>query len=341
MVRKTPPTGTACFNGASRRILRDRCENSVRGGYDICMSDAAGQQFLFDELDPGRENVPVSAESVPATAAGVTVREVRCKSLLNPCGIADYSFNCYVGCQHGCGYCYARFMQRFHPHEEEWGRFVDVRVNAPAALTRQLKRMKPGAVFTCSACDGWQPLEERYRLTRECCRLLLDAGFNLTVLTKSRLVLRDLDLFTGRNVLLGVTIATPDEAEARVWEGGASSVADRAGILHQAKAAGLETSVMFAPLLPGISDTPAALEKLFSLAAHAKVDRIWTDGLNARPRVWPSVQELLRRHRPDLHEEYQRILFDREYRRKYKGELRGRIRRAAREAGVVDRMNSC
>jgi hypothetical protein len=68
-------------------------------------------------------------------------------------------------------------MQRFHPHAEEWGQFVDVKVNAPDVLARQLRRLKPGEVFTCSACDGWQPVEEHYQLTRECCCLLLDAGF--------------------------------------------------------------------------------------------------------------------------------------------------------------------
>lgn len=294
------------------------------------MNDAR-QKFLFECLAPART-------ADPYEAGGVMVRETHCKNLLNPCGIADYSFNCYVGCAHGCAYCYARYMQRFHPHDEEWGRFVDVRINAPDVLARQLRRLEPGAVFTCSACDGWQPLEERYRLTRECCHLLLDADFSLTVLTKSRLVLRDLDLFAGRAVLLGVTIATPDEAQARLWEPAASSVADRVTVLRQAKAAGLETAVMFAPLLPGISDTPEALGRLCAIAAEARVDRIWTDGLNARPRVWPSVQALLRRRRPDLYELYQDILFNSAFRRDYRREMKARLRRAARAAGVADRM---
>jgi DNA repair photolyase len=145
------------------------------------------------------------------TDDGVLIREVRCRTLLNRCSIDDYSFNRYIGCEHGCGYRYARFMQRFHPHAEAWGQFVDVQVNAAEVLARQLRRLPPGDVFTCSACDGWQPVEEHYRLTHECCRLLLDAGFRLNVLTKSRLILRDLDLFAGRNVRVGVTITTPDE----------------------------------------------------------------------------------------------------------------------------------
>jgi DNA repair photolyase len=269
---------------------------------------------------------------------GVVVREVRCKTLLNRGGIGDYSFNCYVGCGHGCGYCYARFMQRFHPHPEEWGGFVDVRINAAEALTRQLRRAEPGEVFTCSACDGWQPIEEHYRLTRACCRLLLQAGFRLNVLTKSRLVLRDFDLFAGHDVRVGVTITTTEESLARIWEPRASSVADRVEVLRQAKTSGLETAVMFGPLLPGISDSEEALARLFALAAETGVDRIWTDILNPRPRVWPSVQRVLREHCPDAYEHWRRLMFDAAYRQEYQRALDDRIRRAARKVHVAGKL---
>ena len=288
-----------------------------------------GQDTLFDLAEElGRK----------ACADGVVLREIRCKSLLNRCSIDDYSFNCYVGCAHGCRYCYARFMQRFHPHTENWGEFVDVKVNAVEILAKQLRRLPPGSVFTCSACDGWQPVEEHYRLTRECCRLLLDAGFRLNILTKSRVVLRDLDVLAGRDVCLGVTITTLDESWARIWEPRASSVADRADVLRQAKAAGLETAAMFGPLLPEISDTQEALAQLFALAAETDVDQVWTDALNPRPRVWPSVQEALQRHRPDLCEHYRRLLLDRAWRQAYRPELDERIRRAARNAGLISRL---
>ncbi len=267
---------------------------------------------------------PTGAPSRPKAFAvkGLAVREVRCKSLLNRRGIDDYSFNCYTGCAHGCVYCYARFMQRFHPHQEPWGRFVDVKVNAAEVLARQLRRLRPGSVFTCSACDGWQGVERHYKLTRRCCRMLLEGGFSLNVLTKSKLVLRDLDLFAGREVSVGVTITTPSEAEARLWEPRASGVSARLRVLREAKAAGLKTVVMFGPLLPAISDTPEALGRLFALAREAEVDRIWTDALNPRPRVWPSVQQFLHRRRPDLLELYKRMLFDRSWRARYLDELR-------------------
>jgi DNA repair photolyase len=289
------------------------------------------QPSLFEPTDS-----PVPAKA--GAREGVVVREVTCKSLLNRSGIGDYSFNCYTGCEHGCVYCYARFMQRFHPHEEPWGEFVDVKTNAADVLIRQVRRLRPGSVFTCSACDGWQPVERHYELTRRCCRILLEAGFRLDILTKSRLVLRDLDVFTGGDVRLGVTITTPDETQARLWEPRASSVSARLLILKEAKAAGLETAVMFGPLLPGVSDTPEALNELFSIAARADVDHISTDALNPRPRVWPSIRAFLSRSPGDLLALYRRVLFDRTYREHYLAELHERIRLAAANSGLADRL---
>jgi DNA repair photolyase len=85
----------------------------------------------------------------PREAEGpLLVREIECKSILTKSGIegVDYALNPYVGCEHGCEYCYATFMKRFTGHTEEWGTFVDVRVNAAEVLARQLKRAKPSAV---------------------------------------------------------------------------------------------------------------------------------------------------------------------------------------------------
>ena len=205
-------------------------------------------------------------------------------------------------------------------------------------LARQLRRLPPGEVFTCSACDGWQPVEQEWRLTRQCCRMLIEAGFGLNVLTKSELVLRDLDVLRRGRVRVGVTITTPDPEMAALWEPGASPVSARLKVLREAKAAGLRTAVMFGPLLPQLGDTPEVLGRLFALAAEANVDRIWTDGLNPRPRVWPAVQALLRRRWPALHEHYRQVLFDPACRAEYQNELNRRVRQAAADAGMTDRL---
>jgi len=278
--------------------------------------------------------------SSPAEYAPV-VRETTCKTVLNRSSISDYSLNCYTGCAHACAYCYARYMQRFHPHEEAWGRFVDVKVNAVEALEKQLRRAPPGDVFMSSACDGWQPLEQEHRLTRECCRRLLDHGFRVCVLTKSALVLRDLDIFEGRNARIGVTVTTLDSRLAAQWEPGASPVEARFEVIRRAHEAGLETSIMFGPLLPFLSDYPEAIEALFERAAGLDIDVIWFDALNPRPKVWESVQALLAHEEPDLIERYRRILFSPIVRRAYLKGLRDRVVRAASRVHLRDRVEGC
>jgi DNA repair photolyase len=265
--------------------------------------------------------------------AETTVRETVCKTILNRSDLGGYSLNCYTGCTHRCAYCYARFMQRFHPHAEPWGSFVDVKLNAVEVLKRQLRRATPGNVFMSSACDGWQPIEEQYRLTRRCCGLLLERGFSLSVLTKSTLVTRDLDLFRGHSVRVGVTLTTLDDRLRELWEPGAAGVQERLGVIEAARRAGLKTSIMFGPLLPMLSDGQGSLDALLQRAADAQVDAIWVDALNPRPRVWPAVADLLRREFPDLLPHYRKMLFDQQFRSEYLAGLRARIDLAAKRAG--------
>jgi DNA repair photolyase len=269
------------------------------------------------------------------------IRETVCKTILNRSGLCDYSLNCYTGCTHACSYCYARFMQRFHPHDEPWGAFVDVKVNAVEVLKRQLRRAKPGSVFVSSACDGWQPIETQWRLTRRCCELLLERGFRLHVLTKSTLVLRELDLFAGRPVQIGITLTTLDEQLRELWEPGAASVHERLGVIEAAQGAGLQTSVMFGPLLPFLYDSQEAVDALLGQAAELAIDRIWLDTLNPRPRVWPAVAELLRAKFPNLVQPYRKILFDEAFRMQYLKELRARVGLAVRRTSLGDRVGVC
>jgi DNA repair photolyase len=269
------------------------------------------------------------------------IREVACKTVLNRSALGEYSLNCYTGCAHGCAYCYARFMQRFHPHDETWGAFVDVKINAVETLKRQLRRAAPGSVFLSSACDAWQPAEADYRLTRRCCELLLERGFSIHALTKSKLIVRDLDVLAAGDASVGVTITTPDERLARLWEPGAASVAERWRVIDEAQRRGLRTCVMFGPLLPQLSDGYAELESLMRAAAAHGVETIWVDALNPRPRVWPAVAELLRRRFPELHEFYRRMLFDRRVRAAYMADLARRVAQAAAAAGLGDRVQTC
>jgi len=292
-------------------------------------------------LDPPAAEAHGGLSAPVVRPDGVAVRETACKSILNTSSLGGYSLNCYTGCAHACAYCYARFMQRFHPHPEAWGQFVDVKANALEVLQRQLRRCRPGEVFVSSACDGWQPLEAERELTRQCCRLLLEHGFTVSALTKSALILRDLDVLAEGDARVGVTLTALDERLRELWEPGAGTVRERLRVLAEAHEAGLPTRVMCGPLLPFLSDSQQAIETMFAELGDRGVGWIWVDALNPRPRVWEAVSDLLRRHFPGLLPRYRSLLFDPAAREAYVAGLHDRARAAAERLALTDRVAGC
>ncbi|MCW3976548.1 MAG: radical SAM protein, partial [Candidatus Bathyarchaeota archaeon] len=179
------------------------------------------------------------------------VDEVYAKTILSKSKVFDYTINPYIGCEHGCTYCYARFMKRFTDHKEEWGKFVDVKVNAVSLLQREIKKKRPGVVWISGVCDPYQPLEKEYELTKRCLEILLKHGWPVTVQTKSPLVLRDVEsLRKFDEVEVGLTITTADEKIRQIFEPNSPPVEQRIETLEKLHSAGVKTFAMIAPLLP-------------------------------------------------------------------------------------------
>ncbi len=219
------------------------------------------------------------------------VREITCKTLLNKSSLADFTLNCYVGCSECCLYCYARYMKKFKDRPEDWGYFVDVKINAPEILAKQISKIKPPKeVFMSSICDGWQPLEAKYKLSRDCLKILLEAGFTVSILTKSSLILRDFDLLEAyKTPSLGMTITTLDRNLQKVLEPYASEAAERINTLKITQEKGIKTWVFLGPLIPEFTDTPANLEAIFKGLKGLNLDQIYVDRLNPR---WGVLQNL-------------------------------------------------
>jgi DNA repair photolyase len=95
------------------------------------------------------------------------IKETLPKTILSKSKIYPYVINPYTGCQHACSYCYARFMKRVTGHTEPWGQFVDVKITAPDLLKVEITKKKPDKVWVSGVCDPYQPLEGKYRLTRQ------------------------------------------------------------------------------------------------------------------------------------------------------------------------------
>ncbi|MGA7469213.1 MAG: hypothetical protein WBW25_00065 [Halobacteriota archaeon] len=90
------------------------------------------------------------------------IQEITAKSVLSKSQVYDYAVNPYRGCSHACSYCYAAFMKRFTGHREPWGEFVDVKINAPEVLAKEITRKPMGRVWVSGVCDPYQPAEKKY-----------------------------------------------------------------------------------------------------------------------------------------------------------------------------------
>jgi DNA repair photolyase len=209
----------------------------------------------------------------------VEVKEVLAKTILSKSKVFDYTINPYVGCEHGCAYCYARFIKRFTGHREDWGRFVDVKTNAGDLLRHEITRKQARRVWISGLCDPYQPLEKDYRVTRTCLEILAEHNWPVTVQTKSRLVRRDVDLLKKlHDVEVGFTITTASEKIREIFEPNASSIRERIETLEKLHGEGIKTFAMIAPLLPEAEDLVTQL--------IGKVDHVLIDKMNYHYADW-------------------------------------------------------
>jgi DNA repair photolyase len=207
------------------------------------------------------------------------VKEIQSKTILSVSKVYPYVINPYTGCQHNCSYCYAHFMKRFTGHHEPWGQFVDVKVNAPDLLRLEITRKKRGRVWVSGVCDPYQPLERKYKLTRQCLEILAEHAWPVTVQTRSPLVLRDMDILQkGKDFEVGLSITTADDEIRKLFEPNAPPINERVRALDELHQAGIRTFVMIAPILPGAECLPGILA--------GKIDHILTDRMNYHYADW-------------------------------------------------------
>ncbi len=207
------------------------------------------------------------------------IKEKKAKTILSASKIHDWVVNPYVGCQHGCSYCYARFMKRFTGHKEPWGAFVDVKINAAELLAAELKKKNRGSVWVSGVCDPYQPLEASYKMTRQCLEILAETGWPVIIQTRSPLVLRDIDILKEmQQVEVGLSITTADEAVREIFEPHAPPIRERIEALGEIRQAGIKTYAMVAPLLPGAEGLAELL--------RGKIDYLLLDRMNYHYADW-------------------------------------------------------
>ncbi|OGN90468.1 MAG: radical SAM protein [Chloroflexi bacterium RBG_13_48_10] len=207
------------------------------------------------------------------------VKEIQSKTILSVSKVYPYVINPYTGCQHNCLYCYAHFMKRFTGHREPWGQFVDVKVNAPELLRREITKKRIDRVWISGVCDPYQPLEGRYKLTRQCLEILAQNHWPVTVQTRSPLVLRDMDILkTGILFEVGLSVTTADDSIRKLFEPNAPPIKERIRALDELHRAGIRTYAMIAPMLPEVESLAETLA--------GKVDYVILDKMNYHYADW-------------------------------------------------------
>ena len=239
------------------------------------------------------------------------VRETHARTVLVKSRLpgARYVINPYGGCSHGCVYCYAVFMEKYHGMGEPWGSYVNVKVNAPEVLERDLSTLKSedmGTVLISSVCDPYLPEEGEFKLTRRLLAMLLAKNLPVSILTKGRigLVTRDRDLFAKfGKIEVGLTITGLSEAHRKLWEPRASPHKERIRTLEKLKREGISTWAFVGPVLPGITDIDLVFRDLEGLADHILIDKI-----NIKKGVWNRLQPFLAKYYPKLEPLYEEIM---------------------------------
>lgn len=235
------------------------------------------------------------------------IQEINAKSLITKSGLpgSDFVINPYVGCTHGCIYCYARFMKKFTNHPEPWGEFLDVKINAADLIPRQTNKYRGKSITISSVTDPYQPLEKKYKLMREIFKNLIPLQPNLCILTKSDLVTRDIDLIKQfKNIEVGVSLSLLDDKIRKEIEPLASSVEQRINAVKELKKVGLNTFVFISPMFPVLSDWQKIIKK-----AQSFTDEFWFENLNIRATNWPYVKKWLKVKHPNLIKKFEDIYF--------------------------------
>ncbi len=231
----------------------------------------------------------------------VGVRYVKVKSLLSPTKLgADFVINPYIGCPHGCVYCYASCMRKAAERGEPWGTYLDVK--CPAAPLDLAKLYRRRILFS-SMTDAYNPYEERARVTRALLRSLAPARPDIVIITKSALAARDADIFMEfPHVKVIFSFSSLDDGFRRSAEPHASSPAKKLAAMESLKKAGVEVGVMAAPIFPGITDCGRIIEACAPFASSMTFD-----ALNLRAGNRAKVFELVEKLRPGLAPLYRAI----------------------------------
>ena len=231
----------------------------------------------------------------------IAEKEIDTKDLITKSNLpaSDYVINPYVGCPHACKYCYARFMKRFTGHTEEWGDFIDIK---RCAKPINVKKLYHKSVFLSSVTDCYNPFEAKYQITRDVLKQLTQADCQITISTKSDLILRDIDVLKElKNLIVAVSVNTLDNGFQSDMDH-AGSITRRIAALQELRKQGIYTVLFLSPIFPDITDFKEILE-----ATSGFVCEYWFENLNLRGNYKQEILQYIAEKYPQYLNDYKEI----------------------------------
>jgi DNA repair photolyase len=267
-----------------------------------------------------------------------------------------YSINPYRGCEFACRYCYARYTHEFlaprTPAEDApnykdpdlFEHLIFLKENAAWLLEQELRTHNPAdEIAIGTATDPYQPIERTARVTRSLLEVFArQTGLRIGIITKSKLIERDIDVLTqiaARNdLVLHLTITTPDAALARILEPRAPRPDLRFAAVRRLRDAGLTAGILCSPLLPGITDTPEAIDRMAARAAESRASFFAAEPLFLKSCSRPTFLSFVREHFPHLSADYEtRFATDAFAAKPYRDHLATLVQNACRRHGLAAR----
>lgn len=235
--------------------------------------------------------------------SAITLKVIQPKSVLNASGMGGFTLNPYGGCPVGCSYCYVPQMAHKQLEGRKWGTYVDVKEGAPELLERQLARKRePARIFMSSATDPYQPLEERYRITRRMLEVFKrHPQHSLFILTKQSLVERDADILAQlKRVAVGMSISVMDDRIAKIIEPWAPVTSERLAVIKRLSALRIPTYILWAPAFVPLVMTDKFVRGAVEAISESDARALSLDTLNYRASQPAGLARRLARegHRP-------------------------------------------
>ena len=228
----------------------------------------------------------------------MVIKELNIKDYLIKSNLpdSDYVINPYVGCTHGCKYCYASFMKRFTGHKENWGDFIDIkRCNKPI----DLRKISGKNIFLSSVTDCYNQYEKDFCITRNILEQLVNSDCYLSISTKSKLILRDIDLLKQmKNLVVCMSINTLNE-KFRSDMDNASTIKERMDTLKELHNNGIYTVLFMSPIFPYITEWKEIIDQ-----TKDYVDEYWFENLNLRGNYKKEILDYIRTNYSDLYSDY-------------------------------------